>query len=97
MAQSTVGPPLLREFHGRPVQVSLKLFELRFQPGKKRKGICSRARETDQDPVVVHPPDLFGTLLDDRVAESHLTITGDGGAIAPFDEKNRGPMEYWIS
>jgi hypothetical protein len=80
-AQDPVGAPVLHELDSRPFEIPSMLFELGFETGEQRKGICGRAGEAGQDPAVVQLPDLPGAVLHNSVAEADLAVAGHHGLV----------------
>ena len=92
MPEDPVGPPVLRQLHGRPYKVSFVLFELLVEAIEKREGIRSGARKSDDHLVMVEAPDLSGAVLHDRRIECHLTVPGNGDLPPmPHGKNGRSP------
>ena len=92
-AQRAIRAPVLRQFNGGSLEVAAILLELGFEAREQRERIGRGPGEAGQDIVVVQPPDLAGALLDDGVAQRHLTITGKHGAVVPPNSEDGGGME----
>ncbi len=88
-AEDAVGSPILRQLHGRSLDVAAVLFQFRLEPGEERKGIGRGTGKAGQHLVVVQAPDLPRRLLDDRVAEGHLAVAGQDRPAVVSNRENR--------
>ena len=91
--QRAIGAPVLGQLDGRALEVAAILLELGFEAREQRKRIGRRAGKAGEDVVVIEAPDLAGALLDDGIAERHLTVAGQHGAIVPAHREDGGRME----
>ena len=92
--QRAIGTPVLRELDRRALEVAAILLQLRLEAREQRERIGGRAGKPREDLVVVQAPDFLGALLDDRVAERHLAVARQHGAIAMPDGENRGGVDH---
>ncbi len=92
-AEDAIGAPVLGQLDRRALEVAAILFELRLEAREQREGIGRRSGEAGQNAIVVQPADLPRALLDDRLAERHLAVAREHGAIAVADGQNRGAVE----
>ena len=86
--QDAIAAPVLGQLDGRPLEIAAILLELRLEAREQRERVGGRAGEAGENPVVVEPPDLPRALLDDGLAEGHLAVAGQHGAVAVADGKN---------
>ena len=95
-AQNAIAAPVLRELDGGAFEVAAILFELRFEAREQRERIGGRAGEAGENPVVVEPADFPGGLLDDGLAEGHLPVAGQHGAVAMPDREDGRAVKHAI-
>src|SRR5262249_37514475 len=86
--QDAVAAPVLRELDGRALEVPAELFELGLESREQREGVRRRPGESGQNPIVVQPPDLLRPLLDDRLPEGDLPVTGENSVITVSNGQN---------
>jgi hypothetical protein len=91
MAQELVRPPVFRQLYGGAAQVAVILLQLGFEPAEKCKGIRGRTGESGQDLVVIQAADLLRRVLNDRLAERDLAVSGQNyGRIAAYGQNCGG-------
>jgi hypothetical protein len=96
VAQHAIRTPFLSQFDRCAIQISLKLLQFSFQPGKERESIRRGARKAYENAIVIDAPDLSGVMLNDRVPEGYLAVAGNGYSITPLYEKNGCAMNDFV-
>ncbi len=96
-AQDAIRAPILGELHGGSFQVAAILFQLGLEAGEQRKGVGRRAGKAGQDAFVVQTTDLLRAVLDHCLAEGHLSVSGQHGAVAMSDRKDCCAVKHRFS
>ena len=95
--QDAIGPPVLGQLDRRALEVAAILLELRFEAREQSERIGRRPGEAGEDAVVVEPADFAARLLDDRLPECDLSVTGHHRAVRVPDRKNRRTVKHRFS
>src|SRR5690348_1168360 len=74
MPQRTIRPPLFRQLHGCPRQVSVKFLELVFKSREQRERVGRASSESGENLVAEKPPDLFRVVLHHSFAHRDLSV-----------------------
>ena len=95
-AENAIAAPVLRQLDGGPLEVAAILLELRLEAREQRKGIGRGAGKPREDAIVVEAPDFLRLLLHDGLAERHLTVAGQHGAVVMANGEDRGAVKHRI-
>ena len=88
MAQELVGAPIFGEFDGSASEVAVILLELRLKAAEQGEGVGRGTGESGDNLVVVQAADLFGRMLDDRLAKRDLAVAGENDVAIASNGQN---------
>src|SRR5579871_4137380 len=80
MPQELVGTPVTRQFNRCAAKVAVVLLQLGFETAEQSEGVRRRSRESGNNLVVVESANLLRRMLDYRLPQRNLTISGQNNA-----------------
>ncbi len=86
-----VGAPVTGKLHRGTHQVAVVAFQFGFELLGEVQGIGRRTGKTDDDLVIVNPPDFAGMMLDDGTLQRYLPVSGNHRVPLVPDGQNCGP------
>ena len=89
MTEHPVRSPVFRQFHGRPEQIPLVLFELLVEAVEQGEGIGGRTGKPDDHLIVIEPAYLSRPVFHDRRIEGHLAVARHGD-LSPVSHRQDG-------